>query len=269
VKSGIASTRDTLSETGSFAGNIQIDAGTLRFNGFTTPTFSPGASVAVGSAASLELAGSVSALAGGNGGVNIVNNSTAPAGILVTGVNQRAGNIDGSGNLVVNAGSDLTVNRIIQGSLVIGGSAGGFGVVTIGASDAAGNPLGSGNMASGGGLKLAQSATSSAKAGFAVMATRQAPPAISTFTSTWQDNKGWTARPDEGAIPSIATVSRTRENAAARVKALDALFASNLLPTRADRCAADHAIEPQSANDGLLLDRLTDDLEDLIAALSA
>ena len=53
-----------------------------------------------------------------------------------------AGPIDGTGNVVVNAGSDLTANHIVAGALVIGGTAGSPGlIVTISASDVNGNPL--------------------------------------------------------------------------------------------------------------------------------
>jgi hypothetical protein len=61
--------------------------------------------------------------------VNITNNSSAPAGILVSGTHQQAGNIDGSGTTQVNAGSDLAANHIIQNALIIGGAAGSPGVV--------------------------------------------------------------------------------------------------------------------------------------------
>jgi hypothetical protein len=43
--------------------------------------------------------------------------------------------------VVVNAGSKLTVNHIVQNALVIGGTEGNIGTVTIAASDAAGNSL--------------------------------------------------------------------------------------------------------------------------------
>jgi hypothetical protein len=51
------------------------------------------------------------------------------------------GGIHGSGNVIVNAGGDLTADSIIQSSLVIGGTATSFGTVTIAASDSDGNPL--------------------------------------------------------------------------------------------------------------------------------
>ena len=119
-------------------------AGSLRFglSSGATATLGTGVTATVNNAATLELAGSVSALSNGSNRVNITNNSTAAAGILVSGTHQQVGNIDGSGTTQVNIGSDLTANHIIQSALVIGGTAGGHGLVTIDASDASGNPLG-------------------------------------------------------------------------------------------------------------------------------
>jgi hypothetical protein len=51
------------------------------------------------------------------------------------------GAIDGSGDVQVNAGSDLTADHIIQNALIIGGTAGNPGLVTIDVSDVDGNPL--------------------------------------------------------------------------------------------------------------------------------
>ena len=51
-----------------------------------------------------------------NSSTNIVNNSGAAAGLLVTGTNQVAG-IIGSGNLMIDVGGNLTANRIQQASL--------------------------------------------------------------------------------------------------------------------------------------------------------
>ena len=98
--------------------------------------------LSIGNDAVLELAGSVSALSSGQHGVEVLNDSTATAGILVSGTNQRVGGIDGSGIVQVNAGSDLTANHIIQNAILIGGAAASPGLVTINASDANGNPLG-------------------------------------------------------------------------------------------------------------------------------
>jgi autotransporter-associated beta strand protein len=120
---------------------LAANAGTLRLNVASASTISTGVTVTVGDGATLELAGSVSALSGGTNRVIITNNSAAP-GILVSGTHQQVGNIDGSGTTQVNAGSDLTANHIVQNALVIGGSAGSQGLVTIAASDSSGNPLG-------------------------------------------------------------------------------------------------------------------------------
>ena len=94
----------------------------------------------VSSGATLELAGSVSALANGANRVNIMNKSNTP-GILVSGTNQQVGGIDGSGTTQVNAGSDLTANHIVQSAIIVGGTSKNPGLVTIDASDASGNPL--------------------------------------------------------------------------------------------------------------------------------
>jgi autotransporter-associated beta strand protein len=121
--------------------SLDVTSGRLRFNVASGPvSIGTGISATIASGATLELAGSVSALANGPNRVNILNNSNAP-GVLVTGTNQQVGNIDGSGTTQVNAGSDLTALHIIQGALVIGGTPKNLGSVTIDASDASGNPL--------------------------------------------------------------------------------------------------------------------------------
>ena len=104
-------------------------AGTLRFNiASGTPTIAAGVTATVASGATLELAGSVSALgtAGGNR-VHVINDSTAP-GVLVSGTGQIVGGIDGTGDAQVNDGSDLTADHIIQNALIIGGRHGSPGV---------------------------------------------------------------------------------------------------------------------------------------------
>ena len=131
-----------LSGANSYSGPTTVMAGTLRFNiASGTPTIAAGATATVASGATLELAGAISALgsAGGNR-VHLINNSSAP-GLLVTGMHQVVGNVDGNGTMQVNAGSDLTADRIIQSALIIGGAVGSPAVVTIDAIDASGNPL--------------------------------------------------------------------------------------------------------------------------------
>jgi autotransporter-associated beta strand protein len=122
--------------------SLHVNGGTLRFNVVSgTATIGTGVTATVSSGATLELAGTVPALANGANRVNITNNSNA-LGVLVSGSHQQIGGIDGSGTTLVNAGSDLTANHIIQTALVIGGMMGSAATATIAASDASGNPLG-------------------------------------------------------------------------------------------------------------------------------
>ncbi len=100
-----------------------------------------GVQAQVSDSATLELAGIASALASGGSRADIKNNSSAQAGVHVTGVNQQVGAIEGTGNTAVDAGADLTANHIIQNALAIGGQAGSPGKVTMAASDSNGNPL--------------------------------------------------------------------------------------------------------------------------------
>jgi autotransporter-associated beta strand protein len=131
----------TLAGAKSYSGSTTVSAGTLKFNVSLASNIGVGVVATVASGATLELAGTVSALgsAGGNR-TQVVNNSSAP-GLLVSGSHQVVGAIDGSGTTQINAGSDLTADHIIQSALVIGGTASSPGVVTIDASDASGNPL--------------------------------------------------------------------------------------------------------------------------------
>ena len=124
---------------------LNVSGGKLRFNVTSgSATIGAGVTATVSSGATLELAGSVSALASGSNRVNIVNNSTS-AGVLVSGTLQHVGNIDGNGTTQVNAGSDLTANHIVQSALVIAGTSTSHALVTIAASDASGNSLAASN----------------------------------------------------------------------------------------------------------------------------
>jgi hypothetical protein len=140
----------TLGNSSSLGAN---DSGTLRFKAIVgSATVGTGVTATVSNAATLELAGSVSALSSSANRVNVTNNSAAAAGILVSGTHQQVGNIDGSGATQVNSGSDLTANHIIQDALVIGGMAGSPALVTIAASDASGDSLGQSSAESNAGL---------------------------------------------------------------------------------------------------------------------
>jgi fibronectin-binding autotransporter adhesin len=163
------------------------DTGTLRFKALTgTATIGTGVTAHVNDSGTLELAGSVSALSNGSNRVNIINNSSAAAGLLISGKGQQVGNIDGSGATQVKAGSDLTANHIIQSALVIGGTESSPGLVTIDASDSSGNPLDSalgGPLGQSNGFAPASSLQSSAPfASGAPSSSSSDPPSAEGFS---------------------------------------------------------------------------------------
>jgi autotransporter-associated beta strand protein len=131
----------TIAGANRLTGNLQVDDGTLRFDLSATSALTPGLTAVADGTGTLELSGSVSAFTGGSGGVDITNNSTAAAGVLVSGSNQFAGGIDGTGDLAIGAGGDLTANHVVQNALVIGGTADSPATLTISASDSSGNPM--------------------------------------------------------------------------------------------------------------------------------
>ncbi len=136
----------TLTAAPTYSGNTTVSAGRLTFNVTSgSPNIASGATATVSSTATLELAGSTSALSSGarreNIVTNIVTSGQAFIGLLVSGTQQQVGNIDGSGITQINAGGALTANHIIQSSLIINGTSSNRGLVTIDASDNLGNPL--------------------------------------------------------------------------------------------------------------------------------
>lgn len=125
--------------------SISIMEGTLRLAPTSgLPSVGTGVIVSISGSSTLELAGSVSSLGTAVAGqrANIQNDSTAAAGLLVSGTHQQIGPIDGLGTTQVNGGADLTADHIVQAALVIGGDMSLQGLVTIAASDNNGNPLG-------------------------------------------------------------------------------------------------------------------------------
>jgi autotransporter-associated beta strand protein len=144
---------------------LQLTTGTLEFNATSgTATVQSGVTATVAAGATLQLAGTVSALSNGSAAVNITNNgSTASGGgLLVTGANQTVGTVVGNattsggattygGDTVVAAGASLTATQILQNTLTIGAGAtvtiqpSGTGVITqpVGASDAESTSLAS------------------------------------------------------------------------------------------------------------------------------
>jgi hypothetical protein len=103
----------------------------------------------------------------------VINNSSTPAGLLVSGTGQHVGRIDGTGTTQVNAGSDLTADHIVQAVLVIGGTATSHGVARIAASDRSGNPLGEPQA---GGLGIAGSLAAAEPFGAAGSSSSDSPP---------------------------------------------------------------------------------------------
>jgi autotransporter-associated beta strand protein len=155
VKSGAGTLEIDSAPTFAAGSSLQASAGKLRLNVTSgSPTVASGVTATVASGATLELAGSVSALgtAAGNR-ARVFNNSLGaaghPAGLVISGMNQVVGGIDGSGSTQVNAGSNLTADHIIQGAFVIGGTAGNPALVTIDASNANGLPLAEGQLLAG------------------------------------------------------------------------------------------------------------------------
>ena len=131
----------TIAGANNLQGNVEVSDGTLAFDVSAPPMLAAGFAPTVDGTGTLELDGTVSALTGGSSGTNIVNTSTAAAGVLVNGSGQFAGGIDGTGTLVIANDAALTANHVVQGALVIGGSPGHPAMLTIAASDASGNPL--------------------------------------------------------------------------------------------------------------------------------
>ena len=124
--------------------HLNLTGGTLRFSAKQgTVTIGTGVTVTIATGATLELDDKVAALSSGSSRVNIINNGQQAFGgmFLVSGTGQQVGAIDGTGDTVVNDGSDLTADHIIQNALIIGGAAGNPSLVTIAASDASENPL--------------------------------------------------------------------------------------------------------------------------------
>ena len=115
VKSGSSSLEINGAPTLNASSMLQVNGGTLRFNVFIggAATIGAGVTASISTGATLELAGSISALSSGADRVSIGNNSNSP-GVLVSGTHQQVGTIDGGGTTQVNAGSDFTADHIVQ-----------------------------------------------------------------------------------------------------------------------------------------------------------
>ncbi len=128
-----------LTGAATYTGGTVVNHGTLRLS-LTGGGVMGGAAAMVNNDATLEVTNSTPALSE----TPVVNNSTAVAGLLISGTCLEIKSIDGTGTTQVNAGGDVTTDHIVQGALIINGTAGNQGSVTIDASDSSGNPLANG-----------------------------------------------------------------------------------------------------------------------------
>ncbi len=126
--SGSGTVQITAQPTLGASSAIQATSGMLQFNVTSgSPTIGTGVVATVSPGATLQLAGSASALfdsVSGNS-VNVVNNSTIASGgsLSVVGTNQIVGTISGTGDTIVGDGTNpasLTARQIVQNSLIIG-----------------------------------------------------------------------------------------------------------------------------------------------------
>ena len=132
----------TLTGANKYSGSTTVSAGRLKINVASgAPTIAVAATVTVAAGATLELAGSISALGSAGGNRAQITNSSTASGIVVSGTNQVVGAIDGTGTTQVSAGGSLTANHIVQSALVISGTATSHALVTIDASNSAGTSL--------------------------------------------------------------------------------------------------------------------------------
>ena len=143
---------------------INVSSGTLKVNAGTgTVSVGTGVTANLTGSSTLELAGPLSALGTATAGqrVDISNDSTAAAGVLVSGGNQQVGGIDGTGTVQVtppaSGTASLTADHITAGALVIGGSPTSSAIVSIAPSDTSGNPTATSGFALAGSLTAAGS----------------------------------------------------------------------------------------------------------------
>ena len=130
--------------------SLVVSGGSVKFDVTAgTPTVGTGVTASVAPGATLELAGTVSALAAGAIRANVANDSSAAdGGLVISGTNQQLGNVTGTGDLTIAAGGDLTANSIQQTTLILAGTADNPATLTIPATDAAGLPLDDGIIGS-------------------------------------------------------------------------------------------------------------------------
>lgn len=97
---------------------LQIASGAVQLNPASTTTIGSGVTVTVASGATLQLAGTVSALSNASTATaaNIANGGT----LSVLGVAETVATISGAGQTVVQPGANLSANQIMQTALIVG-----------------------------------------------------------------------------------------------------------------------------------------------------
>jgi len=98
---------------------VNVQTGKLKLNNATATNVVTGSTLLIQSGATAELAGTTSGLSTLAGRIAVTNSGN----ILVTGSNQAAGLIDGTGGLTVAANGVLNVDAIRQGTLELHGTA--------------------------------------------------------------------------------------------------------------------------------------------------
>ncbi len=135
TKSGTGTVRVNSAPSLTTGSSLAVNAGTVQINNTTAATVGSNVTVSVAAAATLQLAGSASALSQGLNTVNITNNGAIASGggLVVSGTNQTVGVVSGqastsngatvyTGDTTVGTGSpaQLIATQILQNSLIIG-----------------------------------------------------------------------------------------------------------------------------------------------------
>ena len=129
-------------------------SGTLRVNATTgSPSVGSGVTANLAAGATLELAGTVSALGTATAADRVaIGSLAADTTVLASGGDQQVGGIDHIATVEVASAASLTADHISAGALVIGGEASHSATLTIAASDANGNPTATAGFALAGSL---------------------------------------------------------------------------------------------------------------------
>jgi len=141
----VAVAGNTLSLLGQIDWNgqtVTVQSGTLRLGTTLATNVLAGSTLNIQTGATTELSGTVSNTSNGVNRVSVMNHGT----LLVTGIDQSAGDISGTGSTVLGTNAVFTANRVVQAALTLNGEAtagnnAGRLVLRDSAGGAAGSPL--------------------------------------------------------------------------------------------------------------------------------